>query len=466
MARPIRCSLPPGPRLPRLVQTVVLSALPSWFVEACRRHYGDLITFSTLLDSSFVLVLDPELVRQVFQAPPKQLRNTAIATARVDGERSVLFQDGPAHLRLRRLLLPPFHGERMRAYETVMREATDRAIDSWPVGKRFALLPSMRSLTLDVISRVVFGLEDDFRRNDLKQRLGAMMEPVAPPARPVRVLTRHRAASEVETGFEQRRRAVDDLIYAEIDARRRVADLAQREDVLSTLLVAEDEAGTSLTDEEIRDQLVTLLTAGHETTATSLSWAFDLLLGHPAALRRLTDELAAGDDGYLKAVVMETLRVRPLVPSVSRVVSERSYELGGYRLPVDTQVRPSISGIHFRADRYPDPRAFRPERFLGNAGRDTHAWLPFGGGTRRCLGASFARFEMEVVIRRVLARTRLAPAGRRRERAVRKRITPRRGITFVPRRGVPVLQPRPPRPAVRGAPGKADRAAAVPELAG
>jgi len=464
MAQPLGCSLPPGPRMPRLAQTVALSAAPSRFVEACRRHYGGLITFSTLFDSSFVLVLDPELVRRVFQAPTQQLRNAAIATARVDGARSVLFLDGPEHLRLRRLLLPPFHGERMRAYEAVMREATDRAVDSWPVGKQFALLPSMRSLTLDVMARVVFGLDDDLRRDDLKQRLRAVVEPVAPPARPLRVLTRWRADSGVDAGFEQRRRGVDDLIYAEIADRRRTADLAQREDVLSTLLVSEDGDGNPLTDEEIRDQLVTLLTAGHETTATSLSWAFELLLRHPAALRRLTDELAAGDDEYLKAVVMETLRVRPLVPSVSRVVSERPYELGGYRLPVGTQVRPSIAGIHLRADCYPDPGAFRPERFLGTASRHAHAWLPFGGGTRRCLGASFARFEMEIVIRRVLARTRLAPAGWRRERAVRKRITPRRGITFVPRRGVRALQPRPPRPAVPSAPRKDDRA--VPELAG
>ena len=194
-------------------------------------------------------------------------------------------------------------------------------------------------------------------------------------------------------------------------------------------------------DEELRDELVTLLVAGHETTATSLAWAFELLLRHPTARGRLDAELAEGDEAYLEAVVKEVLRIRPVILGVGRVVRGEPFDLGGYAIPPGTEINPSIAAIHRRADRYPDPKTFRPERFLGPDAPDTYTWLPFGGGTRRCIGASFAGLEMRVAIKRVLERARLEPVGRRPEKGVRK------GITYQPAKGGRVIQRSTPRPA-------------------
>jgi cytochrome P450 len=323
----------------------------------------------------------------------------------------------------------------MRAYEAVMREAADREIDAWPVGKTFKLLPSMQSLTLGVIMRAVFGLEEGARQEELKRRVRAMIDPVGSRLGILMmVLSNGRAGTSRFQEFQERRRLVDELIFDEIARRRSQDDLASREDVLSMLLLARDEEGGSLTDKEVRDELVTLLVAGHETTATGLAWAFELLLRNPVVLERLRSSLARGEDEYLEAAVKETLRLRTVVPGVGRVVRGEPFELDGYVIPPGTEINPSISAIHRRADCYPEPAEFRPERFIGEDAPDTYTWLPFGGGTRRCLGASFATFEMQVVIRRVLERTRLEPATIRPEKRLRK------GVTIVPKRGVRVLQ--------------------------
>jgi cytochrome P450 family 135 len=240
--------------------------------------------------------------------------------------------------------------------------------------------------------------------------------------------------------FERQRRAVDEMIYAEIARRREADDLAERSDVLSMLMLARDDDGEAMTDRELRDELVTLVVAGHETTATGLSWAFELMLRNPATLERARAAVVEGDTPYLDAVVKETLRRRTVVPGVGRVVRGEPFELNGWVIPPGVEINPSIAGIHRRSDRYPDPTAFRPERFLGDDPPDTYTWIPFGGGTRRCLGASFATFEMRVVISRVLERAQLEPVGRA-ESGVRK------GVTIVPRRGVRVTQIAPPRPA-------------------
>ena len=240
--------------------------------------------------------------------------------------------------------------------------------------------------------------------------------------------------------FEQRRRALDELIYEEIANRRVTADLEERNDILSMLLLARDEDGRELSDIELRDELVTLLVAGHETTATGLAWAFELLLRNKPVLNRLRGALAEGDDSYLDAVVKETLRVRPVVPGIGRVVRGEPFEVGGYVIPVGVEINPSIAAIHRRGDCYPQPTAFRPERFLGPEAPDSYTWLPFGGSTRRCLGASFATFEMRVVIRRVIERAELEPVGRRPERSVRK------GVTTVPRHRARVVQRTAPGP--------------------
>jgi cytochrome P450 family 135 len=432
-----RTALPPGPRAPRALQTLGFIFAPRRFLDGARRRYGDVVGFSTLFDRGFVMVFDPELVRQVFRAPPERLRagEANAPLGMVLGERSLLLLDGAEHLRQRRLMLPPFHGQRMRAYEEVMRDAADREVDSWPLDRPFPLLPSMQALTLDVIVRAVFGIEEGARQDELKRRLRAMLTPVSTRAGLMLM-----ALSGGQVGgarrmreFRERRRRVDELIYEEIARRRQVPDLEEREDVFSLFLIARDEDGWAMTDRELRDELVTLLVAGHETTATGLAWAFDLLLHAPRVLARLREAIEAGDDEYPQAVVKEALRVRPVVPGVGRVVRGEPFELGGYPIPPGVEINPSIAVIHRRADRYPDPAEFRPERFLEPDAADPYSWIPFGGGTRRCLGAAFASFEMKTVIETVLRRADLEPAGTRPE-AVR-----RQGVTMVPRRGTRVV---------------------------
>jgi cytochrome P450 len=430
-----------------VVQTLGFIVGPPRFIEACRRRYGDAVSFSTLFDSRFVMVFHPDAVRQVFQGPSEQLRageaNSPLGP--VLGERSVLLLDGHEHLRQRRLMLPSFHGQRMRAYEAVMEAAADEAIESWPVGRPFPLLPSMQALTLEVIMSAVFGMEVGARREELKRRIRAMVEPVSGRiALLAYALSGGRIGDRgVARRFEERRRAVDELIYDEIARRRQAPDLEEREDVFSTLLLATDEDGEAMTDGELRDELVTLLVAGHETTATGLAWAFDLLLHHELELDRLREALAAGDESYLEAALKETLRVRPVIPAVGRVVRGEPFELGEWVIPPGVEINPSIVVIHRRADLYPEPSRFRPERFLVDDAPDTYTWIPFGGGPRRCLGASFALFEMRTVVRRVLERAELRPLGRRPDPIQR------RGITLVPKDGVRVVQTRTPAPAAR-----------------
>src|SRR3954469_10058306 len=289
--------LPDGPSLPRFMQTLGFVFFPRQFVDGARRRYGDVVRFGTLFDPCFVMVFDPETVKQVFRASPERLRagEANAPLGPVLGERSVLLLDGAEHLRQRRLMLPAFHGERMREYATVMQEATDRAIDSLPVGEPFRLLPVMQSLTLDVIMSAVFGIERGARQDELKRRVRAMIEPVASRAGLLlMLLSGGRIAPSGLRQFEQRRRALDELIYAEIAARRDAVDLEDRTDVFSMLLLARDEDGAAMTDRELRDELVTLLVAGHETTATGLSWAFELLLRNPPVLERLRTALREG----------------------------------------------------------------------------------------------------------------------------------------------------------------------------
>ncbi len=434
--------LPKGPPLPRALQTLGFVFFPRPFIDGCRRRYGDVVFFSTLFDRGFVMVFHPDAVRQVFRGSPERLRagEANAPLGPVLGDRSVLLLDGAEHLRQRRLMLPPFHGERMREYATVMRDAADEAVDAWPVGEPFTLHPSMQSLTLDVIMGTVFGIEQGPRQEELKRRVRAMVEPVGTR---FGVLMMALSGGRLGTPswmerFEQRRRQVDELIYEEIARRRAATDLDRRSDVFSMLLLARDEDGQAMSDQELRDELVTLLVAGHETTATGLAWAFELLLRNRPVLDRLRATLAEGDETYLDAVVKETLRLRPVVPGIGRVVRGDPFEVGGFVIPDGMEINPSIAAIHRRADCYPQPRAFRPERFLGDDAPDTYTWLPFGGSTRRCLGASFASFEMRVVIRRVVERAELTALGRP-EKSVRK------GVTIIPKRGVRVRQARPPR---------------------
>jgi cytochrome P450 family 135 len=429
--------MPPGPPLPRILQTLGFILVPARFIDLCRRRYGDIVTFSSLFDPRFVMIFEPDMVKQVFRGPPDGLHagEANAVLGPVVGEHSLLLLDGAEHLRERKLMLPPFHGERMRAYAEVIREAADSSIASWPLGEPFAALPHMQSLTLEVIMRAVFGVHETAGAGELAQRIRALLDPPSRASMLLLALSRGRTGAGAGQSFQERRRAVDELIYREIARRRAAEDLERREDVFSMLLLARGEDGQPLSDQELRDELVTLLVAGHETTATALAWAFELLLRNANVLQRVKAELAGGESGeYLEAVVKEVLRLRPVIAGVGRVVRGRPFEVGGYRIPPGVEINPSIAAIHRREDFYPRAGSFRPERFLDPDAPDTYSWLPFGGGTRRCLGASFATFEMQVVIRRVLERTTLVPVGRRPERVVR------RGITFVPARGVRVLR--------------------------
>ncbi len=427
--------LPPGPRLPRILQTAAFMLAGPRFLEACRRRYGGAVTLGTLFDDKFVILFDPDLVKEVFQGPADQLHagEANALLGPVLGERSVLLLDGSEHLRHRRLMLPHLHGQRMQAYAQTVLEATDREIDRWPVGEPFALLESMQALTLQVIMRAVFGYRPGDAEEELRSRLRAMVEPLSSPRGIPLMLLLGRLGSDrgALQRFEAQRQAVDQILYAEIERRRAQSDLAERGDVFSALLLAEDDEGHRLSDREVRDELVTLLLAGHETTATGLAWTFDLVLRNQRVLARLR---AGADDEYRDAVVKEALRVRPVIPGVGRVVRGAPFHLNGYVIPPGVEINPSIRMIHRRADLYPEPSSFRPERFLGPDAPDTYTWLPFGGGIRRCLGASFALMEMRIVLARVLERAALRPADPEPERVQF------RAITLSPRNGTRVIQ--------------------------
>jgi cytochrome P450 len=298
----------------------------------------------------------------------------------------------------------------------------------------------MQTLTLRVIMQAVFGYEPGAAEEELRRRLREMIQPVARPRGLILMTTlgRFGRRSDAVQRFEASKRAVDEILYEEIARRRQEPDLAERDDVFSALLLAEDEHGERLSDREVRDELVTLLVAGHETTATGLAWTFDLLLHNPTVLDRCDPD----DEAYLDAVVKESLRVRPVIPGVGRVVKNEPFHVNGYAIPPGVEINPSIRMIHRRADLYPQPHEFRPERFLADDAPDTYTWVPFGGGTRRCLGASFALMEMRIVLQRVLQRARLRAADPEPEQVQF------RGITLAPRNQVQVVLEAPPMPVV------------------
>jgi cytochrome P450 len=420
-----RAVQPPGPPLPPTLQSLAFRVAPLRFTEMCRRRYGEVVMFRTLHAPPFTVVFDAKLVREMLQHAPEDLPTVDAVVRRVLGERSILGWFGADRRHRRRLLRPHLQGERITDHTSGIRDATDRVIDTWPTGEAFALVPAMRSLTYETIAAMVLGPNGGDARSELIRRVQALIPALGPPPRRIR-----RPASGSGD-----RRPVDELLSDEIARRRARPD--RREDILSVLLSARDVAGEPLTDPELRDHVVTLLVAGGETLASGLAWAFELLLHHPPALERLEAEVGRGDEEYLEAVVKETLRVRPPAASVVRVVQDEPYVLGGYLIPPQSVVRASISAMHRQADHFTDPLAFRPERFLGRGEGGAAALLPFGAGAHSCLGASFAPFEMGIVIRRVLERTHLRPADRRSEKGAPG------GFAQLPARGVRVIkQPR------------------------
>jgi cytochrome P450 len=398
-------------------------------MEDCARRYGEMFTLKIANEGTWVFVTDPDAVKQIFTGDPRLLHagEANVVLLPVLGSHSLLLLDEGAHMAQRKLMLPPFHGERMRGYEQTMAEVATRELERWPAGEPLSAWPTMQAITLEVIMRTVFGVTDAERLRRLGDALQSSLSWTADPKRMARLalLGPQRIA---ERGILRKAlQPTDDLILEEIRARRDAHDLAERDDVLSLLLQARHEDGSAMSDQELRDELMTLLVAGHETSATALAWALEALSRHPAVLSRLRDEVDAGEDTYLDAVVKEILRLRPVIALVLRRLTE-PMEIGGRLLPAGVTVAPCIYLIHRRPDIYPEPRAFRPERFLETP-PGTYTWIPFGGGVRRCLGASFAQFEIKVVLRELVSRLDIRPARPRPERRVR------RAIVFAPERG-------------------------------
>lgn len=425
--------LPDGPRSPAIVQIARWVAHPLKLLDECKLRYGSVFSLNAPREGRFVIVSDPELVKHVFKAPTDVLLagvGNATLLEPLFGKASLLTLDGDEHLRQRRLLLPAFHGERMQLYAREMREITEASIDSWPIGTPFALHPYMQSITLDVILKTVFGLGAD-RSTKLRAALVELLDVATNPWLLFPGILGLDPFKYPWLKLTKLKRSVDDELYAIITEAR--SSGAGGDDVLAMMLSARDAAGQGMTDVEVRDQLVTLLLAGHETTATSLAWTFDRLLSNPDVLARLRTEMAAGRDEYLDAVIRETLRVRPIVPLVGRYVAQ-PYQLGRWLLPVGTRVAPSIYLLGLRPDAYPEPERFLPERWLG-VKPDPYTWIPFGGGTRRCIGMAFAQFEMRVVLQTIVPRMRLSLVGGE-AKAVR------RGITLAPAGGTRVVATR------------------------
>ncbi|HEV2074605.1 MAG TPA: cytochrome P450 [Thermoleophilaceae bacterium] len=410
---------PPGPRLPVALQALLLFRDPVGYLERCRRRYGPVFRIKFPGAPPLVYVTDPSLARELYGHDRDGNRAGEARKPYLSplvGEHSVLCLEGEQWQRQRRLLAPPLHGQRVAEWRDEIAGIAKKEVDSWPAGEEIELRPRMQSITLEVILRVVFGIEDAGRLDRLRRLLPALLDAVDSPL----VFGAPRVRERLERSpllsrlpgnpvrrFEATRAATDELLYEEI-ARRRAetaSRLEGRADLLSTLLLARDEQGNGMADEELRDELVTLLTAGHETTATALAWAFERLVRHPLVLERLLGELEEGRTEYLDAVVKEVLRARPVVFDTPRALSG-PLSLGGYEVPAGWWAAPAIPLVHRSAELFDDPDTFDPERFLGED-PPVGGWIPFGGGQRRCLGSRLALLELQTVISAVLTRRTL-----------------------------------------------------------
>ena len=439
----IGAALPPGPPLPTAVQTGLWMYFPMQFMRQCAARYGDAFTVKLAGLPPLVFLADPDSIKDVFTGDPHVLHaGEANGVLRpILGSHSLLLLDGDRHLHERKLMLPPFHGERMAAYGQIIGEITDRTLAGIPRGRKVSLHSYMQEITLDVILRAVLGVEEG---GDYPRLRALMRRAMAFGDRPALMLLINRDGDfrlprlqEALGRFSPWRQfraitgEIDELLYAEFARRRAAGDLGRRTDVLSMLMQARDEWGGRLSDEQLRDEMMTLLVAGHETSATTLTWAVWRLLSHPDVLSRLRSLDGAAAEDYADAVVRETLRLNPIIPLVGRVV-KKPVQIGKLTLPVGTVAAPCIYLAQRRAATWPDPERFDPDRFVGKK-VSPYEWLPFGGGTRRCLGLAFAMYEMRIALPRI-ARLPLTLA-----RGYRQRMT-RRGITFAVSEGLPVVR--------------------------
>jgi cytochrome P450 len=450
--------LPPGPRMPAALQTLGTWTRPTAFLERARARYGPRFTTRLIGQPPLVVLCDPEDIKQVFLAPPDVLHpgEGARILEPLVGRHSVILLDEDPHLEQRKLMLPAFHGERMQRLAGLMAELAEREVASWPRDETIALHPRLQRLTLEIVLRAVFGLqrgaELDALREVLTEILAFTESPLSLLPPPRGLLARFGPMPR----FERLGARADELILQLIAERRRAGEhraggengaadengagdeaSAGGEDVLATLLGARHEDGSPMSPQELRDELMTALVAGHETTASQLTWAFERLAREPTVLGRLRDELDEGTgEEYLTAVINEILRLRPVLPNAEPRLVKQPIEIGGILYQPGVVLLANAYLLHHDPAIYPDPYAFRPERFLdqpGGRAPGTYTWIPFGGGRRRCLGASFALLEMKLVLRAVLERCELRPASDRAE------ATRRRSITISPARGGRVI---------------------------
>jgi len=432
--------LPPGPSTPAIIQILRWIRTPFQVLEQCQARFGDAFTMRLpQAPSGVVVVSDPLAVKDVFGLG-KDEGHAGKANRVLEplvGHHSLLLLDGAEHLRQRKMILPAFHGERMHAYGRIMLEATHRSIDGWPLGRTFPVHKRMQAITLQVILRTVFGVEEGPRFAELAEALRRMLDAIANPMLLVPLFQRDLGPLSPWGRFVRQARRAGEILRSEV-RRGRETGTAGRTDVLAMMLDARDDEGRPLSEDEVHDELITLLVAGHETTATALAWTLRWLLPDRGLLRRLTEEIASTEGDpvrlarlpLLDATVKESLRLQPVVPLVGRVLQQAT-KIGALDLPAGTFVAPSIYLVHRRPSLYPDPTRFRPERFL-DLKPAAWEWLPFGGGLRKCVGASFALYEMKMVLAATLPRVDMRLASDR-VRYVR------RSVTITPEGGLPVI---------------------------
>jgi len=451
-ATPTPTALPPGPRTPGWWQSIRFALWPYASVAMGARRWGERYTVPAFgQPGKMVIFTDPEGIKDIFTADGDDLRSgeaVAPILGPILGAHSILLLDGERHQRERRLMSPPFHGERMHVYGRLMREIADRVIERWPVGRPFPIHREMQSITLDVILRAVFGVDEGAAFTRVREQVERFVAQANGPSAPFIALK----PFQIDLGrwtpwgrFVRNRAAIRAVLLDEI-ARRRAEGTAGRSDILSLLVDARDEQGAPMSDAELLDEMFTLLMAGQETTATSLAWVFYHLLRHPDALARLRAELArvVGSGPveaqhlpqleYLDAVTKESARLTPVATNVMRRLHAPA-RIGGLDLPAGVSVSASIYATHHRPDLWPDPERFLPERFLGTR-PSPNTFFPFGGGVRRCLGAAFATYQLKIVLAEVLSRVDLRIAPGYRMRPVL------RAITVAPSRGVLVVVER------------------------
>lgn len=423
-------TLPPGPPLPGLLQAGLVWLDPVRFVHTCHQRYGDRFTIRIPGIGTLVFLSDPDDIRRVTRGDPAIFHagEAAAPIGEMLGAKSLIRLDDDEHRRSRGMMMPAFHGDSVRRQVAEMVTIAAADVARWPVGQQFALYPRMQAITLEVILRTVIGVHDEGRLAALRAALPPMLEigsplELIPPPQVLRRFGRWRRRA-------QRRATAQALLTDEITRCRQDPQLAHRSDALAMLVRSVDGAGAPMDDDELVDQLITLLLAGHDTTSTALAWTFERLTRHPALLDRTAAAAAEGDDAWLDAVCKESLRVRPVVFEFARKLTA-PLELAGYQIPAGTILAPSINLVHHSSRHYPDPEEFRPQRFLDERA-DPAVWLPFGGGVRRCLGATFAQVEMRTVLREVLRRVELTPTTTPDEP-----VRPRH-VTFVPHQGAMV----------------------------